>query len=121
MREKRKYVRSNGLVLVEYKNLQFEGKSSAFDSSGAGVRITTDKQVEVGTHIELEIYLPGDSQPIKASGVVVWVQKCPEKADSQIEPQKEYFYTGIKFAAIDENSRNKIAKYVCKKLRETKN
>ena len=42
MRERRRYVRSNGLILVEYRGLKVEGKSSAFDVSGVGLRITID-------------------------------------------------------------------------------
>ena len=59
MKERREYVRSNGLVLVNYKipELHLEGKSSAYDISEAGVRITVDKQLNSGTSIEMEIYL----------------------------------------------------------------
>ena len=112
MRERRRYVRSNGLVLVDYKSLQMEGRSSVFDVSGAGVRLTLDKELRVGSQVELEIYLPGDSQPVLTKGEVVWVQKCKEKADTQIEPPKECFYTGIKFTVIDESNRTKITNYV---------
>ena len=117
MREKRKYVRSNGLVLVNYKSQQIEGKSSAFDASGAGVRITADRKLEIGSEVELEMYLPGDSQPVKAKGKVIWAEKCKEKLTTQFEQKKEYFYTGIDFTVIDENSRTKIANYVYRKFR----
>lgn len=117
MRERRRYVRSDGLILVEYKGEKVEGKSSAFDVSGAGVRLTLDKELKIGFQVELEMYLPGDSQPLRASGEVVWVKKCKAKPPTQITPQKEYFYTGIKFTLIDEPSRSRVTNYVSKKFR----
>ena len=131
MRERRKYVRSDGLVLVNYRipEMQMEDKSSAFDIGGAGVRITVDKKLKAGILVEMEIYLPGDSQPILAKGKVVWVEKCnpspytvnelgKEKEETQIAPKKEYFYAGIKFTVIDENNKTRIASYVCRKIHQ---
>ncbi|MBL7085100.1 MAG: PilZ domain-containing protein [Candidatus Omnitrophica bacterium] len=122
MRERRKYVRSDGLVLVNYKipNLHLEGKSSAFDIGENGVRITVEKELKVDTPLEMEIYLPGSSQPIMAKGEVVWAQKCKEKLNIQQAPKKEYFYAGIKFTVIDENSKNRIVNYVHHKIHQAK-
>ena len=109
MRERRSYVRADGLVLVNYKipELKLEGKSSAYDLSGAGVRITVARKLKPGTPAELEMYLPGSSQPILAKAEVTWADKC-EKTD--------YFYAGLKFKVIDENSKNRIMSYVHRKL-----
>lgn len=122
MEERREYVRSNGLVLVNYKvpELQLEGKSSAFDVCGSGVRITMDSKLNPGALIEMELYLPGNSQPIVVKGQAIWSQKCLEQAKSQLEPPKEYFYVGIKFTSIDENNKNKIIHYVHRKLHQLK-
>lgn len=118
MLERRKYVRSDGLILVNYKipALQMEGKSSAFDINALGVRLTVNKELATATLVEMELYLPGDSQPILAKGEVVWAQKYKEKAETQIEPQKGYYYTGIKFTVISENNRTRIIDYVDRKL-----
>lgn len=124
MRERRKYVRSNGLVLVNYRiiNLQMEGKSSAYDVGGAGVRITVDRKLKINTLAEMEIYLPGDSQPILAKGEVVWAKECKEKASAETAtvPKKDYFYAGIKFTVIDESNKNRIVNYVHRKIHQEK-
>lgn len=122
MLERRSYVRSNGLVLVSYKvpDLQMEGKSSAFDISGAGLRITAEKKLELGTLVEMDIYLPGSSQPILAKGETVCVQKCKEKLAMQIAPQKEYFYVGIKFTVMDQNNKTRIINYVYRRFHQIK-
>lgn len=117
MYERRKYVRSDGLVLVEYGGEKVEGRSSAFDVSGAGVRLTLDQELKIGFQVGLEMYLPGDSQPLRASGEVVWVERLKGKAPTQPTPKKEYFYTGIKFTLIDESSRSKVLNYISKKFR----
>jgi c-di-GMP-binding flagellar brake protein YcgR len=117
MREKRRYVRANGLVLVNYKipDLEIEGKSSAYDVSGGGLRITVNQKLDLATSIEMEIYLPGSSQPILAKGEVVWIKQVQEKLDTPLAEEKKYFYIGIKFNAIDENSKNRIINYVFRK------
>jgi Tfp pilus assembly protein PilZ len=116
MRERRKYVRFNDLVLIDYKGEQVEGKSSVLDIGGGGIRLIADKRLKVDSDVELEIYLPGDSQPIKVSGKIVWVQACKERPNSESKPQKEYFYTGIKFTFLDENNRKKIANFISRKF-----
>ncbi|NQT00186.1 MAG: PilZ domain-containing protein [Candidatus Omnitrophica bacterium] len=107
MLERRKYVRVNGLVLVNFKvpEQQIESKSSAFDVCGAGLRITVDKKLTSGSLVEMEIYLPGNSQPIMAKGEVVWTQDC----------KQSYFYTGIKFTSIDEKNKERIINYAQRK------
>ncbi len=118
MKERRRFVRSNGLVLIEYKGLQVEGKSSALDVSADGVRLTLDKELKIGFQVDMEMYLPGDSQPIKAQGEVIWVQKCKEIPGAQAEGKEGYFYTGIKFTVIDEDNKKKITNYVYRKFRQ---
>lgn len=122
MRERRRYVRANGLVLVNFKvpDLQIEGKTSAYDVGGTGVRITVDKKLEAGTLVEMELYLPGSSQPILAKGKVVWSEKCEEKMNTPISPKKEYFYAGVEFTVIDENNILRIANYVRRKTQQHK-
>lgn len=122
MRERRRYVRANGLVLVNYKipDMHLEGKSSAYDVGGTGLRITVDKKLEAGTLVEMELYLPGSSQPILAKGEIDWSEKCEEKINTQVSPKKEYFYVGIKFTVIDENNILRITNYVRRKTKQNK-
>lgn len=117
MQEKRSYVRSKGLVLVEYKGEQLKGKSCIFDVSGAGLRLTLDKKLETGFRAELEIYLPGNSKPIKTEGKIVWVEKAKEQPDFESKTPKEYFYSGIKFIDISNWDREKIANFVYRECR----
>ncbi|MCQ9208158.1 MAG: PilZ domain-containing protein [Omnitrophica bacterium] len=122
MQERRKYVRSDGLVLVNYRipETKIEGKSSAHDVSGMGVRIIIDNKIKLQTTVEMEIYLPGNSQPVLAKGNVIWVKKCQDIAKTQITPKEEYFYAGINFTIIDEKNRKRITDYVQQKIHQGK-
>ena len=119
MQERRRYPRTNGLVLVNYRipELKIEGKTSAFDVSAEGTRITVNRELKLDTLVEIEIYLPGDSQPILAKGTVIWVQKVGAKGDSPVDFEKENFYTGLKFTIIDQKKRKRIIDYVQRKLK----
>ncbi len=116
MQEKRRFVRSNGLVLVDYKGTKIEGKCSAFDISGVGLRLTLDKELELGVEVDVDLYLPGDSQPVKAKGKVVWLQLCKETEETDIEKKKKYYYAGIEFTHIGDDSKKKVINYVYRKL-----
>jgi len=121
MEERRESIRSNGLVLVNFKAQQANGKSSAYDISEAGVRITTEEELAIGESLEMEIYLPGDSQPIIAKGEVIWVEKRQIKQENQVEMDSNYYYAGIKFTTLGERNRIKIDGYVQRKIAQSKN
>ncbi len=116
MQEKRRYVRSNGLVLVDYKGIKITGKCSAFDVSGVGVRLIVDRKMEVGTNVEVDLYLPGDSQSVTAKGIIIWVRRCKETEEIKIEEAKEYFYVGIELKNIKEYDKKRISSYVYRRL-----
>jgi hypothetical protein len=120
MQERRSYVRANGLVLVNYKvpDLQLQGKSSAYDISGTGLRITTNQKLSSGALVEMEIYLPGSSQPIIAKGEAIWSDKVGPKKETQ--GPEEYFFSGIRFTVIEEDNRARVADYVRRKVHQRK-
>ncbi len=117
MSERRRSIRSDGLVLVNYKApaLQIESKSSAFDISTVGVSITAEQKFKTGTLVEMEIYLPGDSQPILAKGEVIWSHKSAKSKRPRVASDKEYFYVGIQFTVIGKNNKTRINDYVSRK------
>lgn len=116
MQEKRRFVRSNGLILVDYKGARIEGKCSAFDVSGIGVRLTIDTEMEVGAEVGADLYLPGDSQPVKVKAKVIWIQLCKESEETAIEKKKKYYYAGLEFIYIGEDNKKKVIDYVYRKM-----
>lgn len=103
--------RSNGLVLVNYKisDIKLEGKTSVFNVSGTGIRLALDKKIKLGLTVEMEIFLPGDSQVISAIGDVVWVQKIPAQ---------KYSHASIKFTVVSKKNRTRIIEYVDRKTQQ---
>jgi uncharacterized protein (TIGR02266 family) len=48
--------------------------------SAGGMRFRTDDPIEVGSHLELEIALPGSPAPLVVQGKVVWNQALGARA-----------------------------------------
>ncbi|MBN3037978.1 MAG: PilZ domain-containing protein [Candidatus Omnitrophica bacterium] len=109
--DRRKHPRSDGLVLVNYKvpDLGLEGKSSAFNISGTGVRISLQNKIRIGVTVEMEIFLPGDSKVIPAIGDAVWIQKAA---------RGEMHSASIKFTVIAQKNRTRIIEYVDRKFQK---
>jgi hypothetical protein len=75
MTERRKYMRFNTPVDVEYKTLTLNpifGKALARDLSREGVRVGVQEPLPVGTLLELCLNVPGDNLPVFATGKVAW-------------------------------------------------
>ncbi|MFH1045502.1 MAG: PilZ domain-containing protein [Candidatus Omnitrophota bacterium] len=118
--DRRKHPRSNGLVVINYTIPEFEfgGKSSAFDVSATGVRIIVEKKLKIATVVEMEIYLPGDSQAIPTIGEVVWSRPLKETpAHAAIaEHVKELYYASIIFTVIAQKNRQRVSEYIERKI-----
>ncbi len=76
--------------------------------SGTGARITLEKKLEIGTIVEMVIYLPGDSKSIPALGDVVWSHRVAQA--------EHMFYASIKFTVITTKNRTRIIEYVDRKF-----
>lgn len=80
------------------------------DISGGGIRLSLEEEIAVGTHIKLDIEMPGDkSKTITAYGKVVWVSKAVQV----IGPKSAAYYeTGIQFTKVDPLAMGKILKNI---------
>lgn len=121
MKERRKHSRTAGLVNVKYKipTLQLEGQSLAKNVSGGGIRILIQgklgsaESLELGAMVELEINLQDDSKPIFATAEIRW-------SLGVLEMGEKYFDTGMKFNAIEDESRNRIIDYINVQLQSSR-
>ena len=66
----------------------------ADDFSQVGMRISLQDQLEVGSIINLEIYLYEDADPISCQGKVIWVKQKSSSLDKDVY----LFETGIDFS-----------------------
>jgi hypothetical protein len=73
----------------------------AGDVSLGGVRLFADEPPAVGDQLELELYLPDQSE-LTCRVEVVWTEALPEGSPAR-------FDVGVKFVDIDPNARSRLA------------
>jgi c-di-GMP-binding flagellar brake protein YcgR len=112
MQERRKHVRLIESLKIIYKvSNQSGSRKGAFteDISGGGICLSIKQKLSVGDIIELELFLPKGTKPIRATGKVSWV----EVRKGHIEFQ---YMVGIKFIDIDPFDCGKVLNYIRKKI-----
>ncbi len=104
--EKRKHPRITGRFIVSYRILEEEDNldiSQTRNLSLGGMLLTTNRQLEPGTNIALEIRLPFDPNPMMLIAKVV----------ESHEITKDLIYdTRLDFLAVDEKHRNIISQTI---------
>jgi len=110
--ERRKYPRITGRFIVSYRILEDRDKadiSQTKNLSLGGMLLTTNRQLEQGTNLALEIRLPFDPNPIMLIAKVV---------ESKEITKNLIYDTRLMFLAVDERHRkviNETVDYYLKK------
>jgi c-di-GMP-binding flagellar brake protein YcgR len=107
MKEKRAFRRVNISIPIKYKAQHRKGESLSIDLSGGGVQFLADEEFPVGTGLELDICIPGCSEPIPARGMVVHSEKMAARIDLRTQ-----YRTGVKFTKVGLLNKKKIIHYV---------
>ncbi len=100
MNERRKYLRFNTPMDVEYKTLTLNpifGKTLAKDLSREGLRIGVKERVSVGTPLEIQMNVPGDNLPVFATGKIAWADGLE---------------AGVRLTKMDQTDRKRVLEYV---------
>lgn len=108
--ERRRFPRLSVAVDIQYRiipdAIAYETGATANISAG-GICLIIYEALNVGSVLELNIYLP-DGQPIiKAKGRIVWIRPFNVAKD-----KKERFDSGIEFLDINESDKKRIDNYV---------
>ena len=69
--ERRRSERAGLVVRIEYSTVDDLFSEFTRDINEGGVFIETETPEEIGATIDLQFYLPGSSDPVKATGTVV--------------------------------------------------
>jgi len=110
MPERRKYIRLDTSVNIEYKiagRTLPEKTTKSRNISAGGVRIFLKEKLHVGNRLEMQFTLTPGSNPINVIGIVAW-QNPPD--------QNGEYDTGVQYANIENNDIHKITEYVLKCL-----
>jgi c-di-GMP-binding flagellar brake protein YcgR len=112
--EKRKYVRLQTTVEVEYTVIGKPGTIDVFSKniSAGGLCIVVEHSMANNTPVQLRIAIPDVKDPINALGRVVW-QKKFEVAGGKLE---KCFDTGVEFTGISDFDRFNINRYVMERI-----
>ncbi len=100
MSERRKYMRFNAPLNIEYKTLALNpifGKALIKDLSREGLRFDAKQSIPVGTPLEISMNVPGDNLPVFASGKVAWADGLE---------------AGVKLIKISRTDRTRILEHV---------
>ena len=100
MSERRKYLRFNTPLDVQYKTLTLNpifGKTLARDLSREGLRIGVKDKVVIGTPLEIRMNVPGDNLPVFASGKIAWADGLE---------------AGVRLTKINQSDRLRLLEYV---------
>jgi Tfp pilus assembly protein PilZ len=105
--EKRKYLRLNNALELEYTTANSDKKYSAStkDISAVGLRVSTPQKLEEGAIIEITLKLPNSQNAVHASGRIAWSKK--------ITAEDKLYDCGIEFTKIEEDNKNTFLKYMC--------
>ncbi len=109
MSERRKYMRFNTPIDVEYRTLTLNpifGKALAKDLSKDGLKFGLKQDIPIGTTLEICLSVPGDNLPVFATGKIAWADGLD---------------AGLKLTKISPAGRARVLEYVYKEwLKSTK-
>ena len=78
-----------------------EDRERAVDISLGGVRIYSDDELQVGSRLELDLFLPDDTT-LATKAVVVWVHPMPEGSPARYD-------VGVRFDDMDEADQQRLS------------
>lgn len=108
MEEKRRYLRLNTELEVEYILDNSDRIYRAFtrDISASGLRFATKDDMKEGVNVEVKLKIPNVQNPIHAFAKIIWIKKI-EAAKNALQE------VGIEFIKIEEDNKNTFLRYLC--------
>ncbi|MCF8079253.1 MAG: TIGR02266 family protein [Desulfobacterales bacterium] len=94
---------SFSLAFRDHKSLV---KATSLDISGLGVFIKTAKPLDEGTHFNLKLQLPGETEPLRIGCEVAWRRIHTD------DPEKSPPGMGVKFIQLNSSDRQKLEEAV---------
>ena len=113
MEEKRKYVRLDTRLKINYRVLENPPppiNTEILDIGGGGIRLLLAEPLKVKAVLDLEVYLPNETKPIHCQGRVVWIEEF--SILQRAKEEKKTFEAGVEFTDVRLEDRDQIIKYV---------
>ena len=116
MEEKRKFVRIEWPVVVEYKTLEepyTQDQIVGRDISEGGVCFTVYERLLKGTKLDIQVRVPFDSMPIFVKGKIVWIKKLGGQHD-------RIFEVGVSFTEVGPKDEKRLKMYIENEIKARK-
>ncbi len=112
MQERRKHVRIESPVLVEFPHPQTMKTERSFtqDVSESGMRFPTAIQLQIGQELPLTLELPFRDATMHATGEVMWIREVSRLG----EP---HYDVGVRFRWIEDPDRQRLIRHLATVLR----
>jgi len=107
--DRRSTERLNVSLEVKYYANGFTSEATSVDISAKGIRLLLDERIEAGTHLRLEIKLPGESHLLRTAGAVVWTK---ESSEDEKASTKRLFNTGIELSGFQNSDGKKLFDFI---------
>ncbi len=101
MDDRRKYPRVNAPVFCRPVGKPLFGRRRAADVSLGGMRLFADEAPAAGDRLELELFLPDETE-LTCVVEVVWVDELPEGSPARYD-------VGVKFVQIPGDARQRLS------------
>ena len=116
MEEKRRFVRIEWPIIVQYKTLEepfTKDQIISKDVSESGVSFTVYERLTKGTRLDIQIRTPFDSLPIFAKAEVAWIRNIGEEHEKTFE-------VGIEFREMDSKDQKRLKVYIDNEIKQKK-
>ena len=106
MHERRRFIRVETPVLIEFPNPQTQQVERTFtqDVSEEGMRFPTPAKLAIGQELALRIELPFDDATMHATGEVLWIREISRHGAPQYD-------VGIRFRWIEDPDRQRLNRH----------
>lgn len=114
-KERRKFKRFDAYMNVKYKAQEtkgLQGSGLSKDLSREGIKVNSNRAIQNGTLLDIEIDIPDDPKPVITTGKVMWARPS-ELADKS-------FDHGVAFLLMDPVDKFRVLDYAYNHWLETK-
>lgn len=113
--ERRKFIRLDTTIKVDYKSEETKTSGSALcrNISLGGIRLISNKSLEKDQTMELKLYLIKNQKPIIATGIIMWVKDIAIKGSTNV------YDIGVKFLHIDKEDEKIFFEYIYNLMQKT--
>ena len=107
MQERRRYIRVETPVLVEFPNPETLKTERSFtqDVNETGIRFPTAVRLQIGQEIALTLQLPFHDAAMHATGEILWIREVSRLGAPQYD-------VGVQFRWIEDPDRNKLSRHL---------